>query len=110
MTNQDSKGKQTHLSTFFLALLTVTAAIVLETPASSAFEFKKVVDDHTLIPNGGGAKFVPLSAPSTSGDWVAFESHSSETHDRTTWRATKAGKGLRKLITQDTRIPGGWGR
>ena len=73
-------------------------------PAQAGFRIKKIVDNYTPIPNGGGATFSPRGAPGTSGDWVIFD-----TGDLTIWRSTPSGKRLKKLITQNTPIPGGWG-
>ena len=90
---------------FFVAFLAAMVATGSAGPANAGFRFKKIVDSFTLIPNGGGALFHPSGVPATSGDWVAFD-----TVDETIWRATTTGGRLRKLITQDTKIPGGWGK
>lgn len=86
---------------FTLALIVLAC---LAHPAQAGFRIKKIVDNYTPIPNGGGATFSPRGAPGTSGDWVIFD-----TGDLTIWRSTPSGKRLKKLITQDTPIPGGWG-
>jgi hypothetical protein len=86
--------------------LAVTAIIAAAAPigsAAAAFKFKRIVDTDTPVPGGGGATFTFNNSdiPAVSGDRVVFG-----TADGFVWTAKPNGKGLTKVITPDTKVPG----
>jgi hypothetical protein len=87
-----------------LAVVVTAVVMGLAGPADAGFRFKRVVNNFTAIPGGGGSTFWPTQPPGTDGEWVEFTDLSGGI-----WRATLNGKKLKRLIANDTKIPGGWG-
>ena len=84
-------ARRARVLAFGAAFVAATAAFGSARPAAAAFQFHKIVDNTTLIPNGGGAHFEVRGAPAVGDGWVAFENN-----DLTIWRATTTGTQLCK--------------
>lgn len=69
-----------------LMALVVGGLLAIAATPSAAAKFNKIVDTHTLVPDGGGATFSfnNSDVPQIGGDWVVFD-----TADMTIWRANK---------------------
>jgi hypothetical protein len=97
-------ARRARVLAFGAVFVAATAAFGSARPAAAAFQFHKIVDNTTLIPNGGGAHFEVRGAPAVGDGWVAFENN-----DLTIWRATTTGTQIGKVITTATVIPDGFG-
>jgi hypothetical protein len=92
------------VATLATGIALASASLTIGSPAFAA-NYKLIVDTNTPIPGGSTNFGLSLGdIPAVSGNKVAFRANGGEV-----WTATTAGRSKRKVITPNTRIPGGGG-